>query len=202
LASKVGGDTFVNVDYFSRPDKWKRTSHREADGGETLLFVLNGDNLWAREPGKKVQAMPLPAPNMRQPATISLLDNLRGLRESKDSLVVGPPEEAAGRSLVPLTVLSNGRPWSTTYFDRSTNLIVKEKKYYVPDTRDPPESWTTRGPVESETTYGDYKSFEGVTLPTHMVASQAGKTVFDVSVLKVEFPPKFDPHTFDKPRDE
>ncbi len=53
-----------------------------------------------------------------------------------------------------------------------------------------------------ETTYGDYKSFDGVILPTRMVSSQAGKTVLEVSVLEVEFPSKFDAHVFDKPKDE
>jgi hypothetical protein len=139
---------------------------------------------------------------MRKPSIVAVLDELTGLRESNENVVVGPPEETAGRSLISLTVLSGGHPRSTTYFDRSTNLIVKVAKYYLPAMRDPPETWKRRGPVEAETTYGDYKSFEGVMLPTHMVASQAGKAVFDVSVLQVEFPPELDAHTFDKPQDE
>jgi len=53
-----------------------------------------------------------------------------------------------------------------------------------------------------ETTYNDYKSFEGVMLPTHFVVSQGGMTALDVSVLKVEFPSKPDARMFDKPKDE
>ena len=64
----------------------------------------------------------------------------------------------------------------------------------------PPETWKERS-VVMQTTYGDYKTFEGVTLPTRMVASQAGKVVFDVTVLHVEFPPRFDADVFAKPKD-
>jgi len=199
---EMGGDTFVMEDCFLYPDKWRRTVRRESDGTETALFVVNVDNHWAKSPGKKVQAMPLPAPNMRKPAILATLDQLMGLRESKESMTVGPPEEIAGCSVIPLTILSGGRPQSTSYFDCSTNLIVKEAKYYLPGMHEPPETWKDRGPVATETTYGDYKSFEGVILPTRMVVSQAGKTVLDTSVLRVEFPSEFDARLFDKPLDE
>ena len=113
-----------------------------------------------------------------------------------------PRKKLAGKTLIPLSVMVSGHPRSTTYFDRSTNLIAKEIKYLLPRVQDPPETWKTRGPAEMETTYGDYKSFDGVILPTRMVSSQAGKTVLEVSVLEVEFPSKFDAHVFDKPKDE
>jgi hypothetical protein len=117
-------------------------------------------------------------------------------------MIVEPSEQFAGRRVIPLTVLSDGRPQSITYFDRSTHLVVKEAKYYLPGMLDPPETWIDRGPVAAQTTYGEYESFEGVMLPTRIVLSQEGKTVFDVSVLRVEFPSKFDTRLFDKPEDE
>ena len=167
-----------------------------------MLFVLNGDKHWARLPGKKVQEVPLPPLNMRKPAIIATLDQLTGLRESNEEIVIGVEEEVGGQALIPLTVMTKGHGSSTTYFDHSTNLIARETKNYLPDMNAPPETWKKGGPAESETTYGDYKDFEGVTLPTHMVVSQAGKTILDVSVLQVEFPSEFDAHVFDKPQDE
>ena len=133
---------------------------------------------------------------------LATLDRFVGFRESNESMTLGPSEEIAGRSVISLTIDWGGRPASTTYFDRSTNLVVKEAKYYLPGMRDPPETWKEGAPVETETTYADYKSFEGVMLPTHMVMSQAGKTVLDVSVLEVEFPAEFDAGLFDKPQNE
>ena len=127
--------------------------------------------------GKKVQKMPLPPVNMRKPAILATLDQLVGLRESKDQeIVIGTVEEVAGKTLIPLTIMASGHPRSTTFLDRSTSLIAKETKYFLPRLQDPPETWKKRGPAETETTYGDYKSFEGVILPTRMVMSQAGKT--------------------------
>ncbi len=133
---------------------------------------------------------------------LATLDQLTGLRESKQEMHIGRKEEVAGETLIPLTIVVNGHPQSTTYFARSTGLIAKEVKFYLPGMHDVPETWKKRGPVEAETTYGGYKSFEGVTLPTHIVVSQEGKSVFDASVLSVEFPPKFDASVFEKPQSE
>jgi hypothetical protein len=197
----MGDDTFLIEDGFCYPDKWRRTMRRGSDGADYMLFVLNGDSLWTKSSDKKVQAMPSPAPNMRKPAIINMLDNIAELRESKREIVAGPDEEEAGQTLIPLTTMARGRPRMTTYFDRSTGLMVKEVKYYLPDVNAPPETWKKKGPVETETTYGDYKSFEGVMLPTHMVMSQGGKIVLDVTVLQVEFPSTLDASLFDKPQD-
>ena len=139
---------------------------------------------------------------MRMPAIIATLYILAAVRESTEGIVAGGDEEIAGRTLIPITAMVNGYPQSTTYFDRSTALIAKTTKYYVPDVRELPKSLKNDASVETETEYSDYKDFEGVTLPTRMVVSQAGKTLFDVSVLQVEFPSKFDTHLFDKPQDE
>jgi hypothetical protein len=198
----MGGDTTLIEDCFCYPDKWRRTVHRSSDDKEVMLFVLNGENYWARTGGKKVQAMPLPPMNARKPAILITIDNLAALRESKDQIIIGAEEEVAGKTLIPLTTMVSGHPRSTTYFDRSTSLIAKETKCSLPRVQDPPETWKKRGPAEMETTYGDYRSFEGVMLPTRMVMSQAGKTVLEVSVLEVEFPSKFDAHVFEKPENE
>ncbi len=198
----MGGDTAIVEDCFRYPDQWRRTVRCGSDGAESMVFVLNGNSNWARSSGKKVRAMPLPPPNMRTPAILDTLGRLAALRESKEDMVIGPREEITGQTLIPLTIMVGGRPLSTTYFDRSTNLVVNEAKYDLPAVRDPPEAWKKHGSMETETTYGDYKSFDGVMVPTHMVASQAGKAVLDVSVLRVEFSPKSDASTFDRPRDE
>jgi len=191
----------VIEDCFCYPDKWRRTVRRDSNNKESMLFVVNGDKHWARSAGKKVQEMPLPRANMRKPAILAILDQLAGLQESQQEIVVGAEEKVAGKILIPLTVTAGHRQ-STTYFDRATGLIAKEIKNYLPDVHSPPETWKNERRVESETTYGDYKDFDGVTLPTRMVVSQAGKAVLDISVVQVEFPATFDAHAFDKPEDE
>ena len=202
LTSKLGYDTTIIEDCFCDPDKWRRSTRRISDGKEVLLFVLNGDHYWAREIGKKVREMPLPPVNTRKPAMLVTLDNLVGLRQSNAEITIGAEEEVAGKTMIPLIIMASGHPRSATYLDRSTSLIAKETKYFLPRMQDPPETWKQRGPAEMETTYSDYKSFEGVVLPTHMVSSQAGKTLFEVSLLEVEFPLKFEADVFDKPKDE
>ena len=196
-----GHGAFLIEDCFCYPGKWRRIVRRESDGKETYGFVLNADHLWSRVPGRKVESMPLPPPNARMPAELAALEQLTQLRDSKSSAVVGPAEESAGRTLVPLTLLSGGRPQSTTYFDDSTNLIVKVKKLLL-DVSGSPQSLRTPKTTTTETTYADYKNFEGVVVPTHMVMSQAGKKILNASILKVEFPSKFDAKTFEKPQDE
>ena len=100
--------------------------------------------------------------NARKPAILITIDHLAALRESKDQIIIGAEKEVAGKTLIPLTTMVSGHPRSTTYFDRSTSLIAKETKCSLPRVQDPPETWKKRGPVEMETTYGDYKSFERV----------------------------------------
>jgi len=198
-----GEDTVLVEECYSHPDRWRRAIRGDSDGLEMMLFVVNADNHWLKSPGKQVQAMPLPPPNMRKPSLLATLDRLMGLRELNESVTVGPAEEIAGRSVIPLTIDWGGRPASTTYLDRSTNLIVKEVKYFLPGMRDPPETWKDKGgSVETVTTYADHKSFEGVMLPTRMVVSQGGKTVLNASVLEVEFSSEFDAGLFAKPQDE
>jgi hypothetical protein len=199
---EAGSNTASIEDCFCYPDKWRRTVRPGPNGAEYMLFVVTGNHHWAKPAGKKVQEMPLPPLNMRKPALLATLDQLTGLRESKEETIIEAEEEVAGRTLVPLTILASGQPRSTTYFDRSTNLIAKETKYYLPDVLAQPETWKKRGPVETETEYDNYKNFDGVMVPTRVVVSQAGKTVFDACVLDVEFPAKFDAHLFDKPEDE
>ncbi|MBN1911092.1 MAG: hypothetical protein JW818_15200 [Pirellulales bacterium] len=195
----VGVDNTVIIeDCFCYPDKWRRTARQSVDGAEMMLSVLNGNSHWARIAGKKVQELPLPQVDMRKPAILLTLDRLASLLESQQEIVVGADKQIAGKTLIPLT-LTTGQCQSTTYFDRATGLIAIDTKNIVPNMHSSPETWKKEGPVESETMYGDYKNFEGVMLPTRMIVSQAGKTVLDMSILQVEFPSKFDAHTFDKP---
>jgi hypothetical protein len=201
IASEAWTNAIIE-DSFSYPDKWRRVVRSESDGKEVLLSVLNAGDLWARFPGKRVQTMPLPGANMRKPAVIATLDQLTALRESKEVIVVGRVRKADGHELVPLTVESDGQDQSTTYFDCSTHLIEKVEKHYLPDVTGPRESISAARLASTETTYGDYKSFEGVVLPTRMKVSQAGKTILDMSILKVEFPTTFDADTFQKPKDK
>lgn len=200
--SETEPNTGVIEDSFSHPDKWRRVVRRESDGKETMLFVINGDNYWTRIPGKNVQRMLNPGSKMRKPAMLSTLDRLVCLRDSNEEFVVGLKEKIGEDTLVPLSIMVNGHSRSITYFSQSTGLIAYELKYYLPDMYASPDTWVKNGPAKGKTTYSDYKSFDGVVLPTHMNVSQHGKTVFDVSIIQVEFPSKFDVHTFEKPRDK
>ena len=201
----VASEAWTNAiieDSFSYPDKWRRVVRSESDGKEVLLSVLNAGNLWARFPGKGVQSMPLPPAAMRKPAAIGALDQFTALRKSREGIVVGRTKRVDDHELVSLTVESGGHAESTTYFDSSTHLVEKVEKYYLPDVSVPRESLSAARLASTETVYADYKSFEGVVLATHMVASQAGKNILDVSILKVEFPTTFDADTFEKPKDK
>lgn len=180
----MGYNAVVTEDCYSHPAKLRRTVQRESDGSQILLSVVNGDRMWLVSAGGPPMSRSCD-PDIACPAVISGVKRLMQLRDSGQALRLEAPEEYEGRKVVPLTILSDGIPASTTYVDESTGLPVREVKQTI-DASDPPESFKRTALVE--TVYTDYENFNGAVLPTVMQVFQAGTLMMEVKVLKVEFP--------------
>lgn len=50
--------------------------------------------------------------------------------------------------------------------------------------------------------YGEYKSFDGVVLPTLLRTSQGEQLMFEARILEVDFPANFAPELFDPLKDK
>jgi hypothetical protein len=113
---------------------------------------------------------------------------------------LGPTEKLAGREVIPLTISWNGRPHTTSYCDAATHLVVKDVKHRGMDVSNIPDSLKKVAAIE--TSYSDFKDFEGAVLATRITASQNGKQIFTAALVDVEFHKSFEPRLFEKPPDE
>jgi len=187
LIDETGTNTVLTEDCFQYPGRLRRTVRRASDNEEMMLFVMNGEDGWMRHASGPVKSMP--SRSAGRPAFLATLDQLVQARASDQPRRVEPPEQIDGRELIGVTALSDGHPLSTSYFDTATHLIVRETKYYLPNTQALREGATQA--VLTETSYREHKQFDGVTLPTRIVASQGGKPVFDCVILDVTFVSEF-----------
>ena len=190
-----GDDTVIIEDYFSYPDRCRRTVRRESDGEQVLFCVVNGDRMWIKPLEKDAVTLPCD-PDVALPAVIGGLDRLLGIRQSNQTITLGDSERSDDGELVPLTIWEKGQHVSTLVFDSSNHLVVKVVKY-VPDASDPPASLERT--VLTETTYNEYKSIGGVILPTRIVVFQRGRKAFETTIQDVEFPSELDSQMFDIP---
>ena len=190
----------ITEDHFCYPDKLRRTVRRESDGMVVLLSVVNGDTMWYGSPGKKRKAKEVNGQKIARPSLIAMIDNLMFVRDSVDPAIVHAPRLVDGDKQIAITVSSDARMSSTTYFDASTYLVLKETKDYLPDMTG--AKIDLKRKAVSETIYSRYKDFDGVILPTHIVASQGGKKVFEINILDVQFLKEIDLMLFEKPWDD
>jgi zinc protease len=75
------------------------------------------------------------------------------------------------------------------YVDPKTGHILRERY----------SSIGRSGPIEGETDLSDWKSFEGVTLPSKLVNKQNGKESSTVTFTEIHMNPQVDPKMFEKP---
>jgi hypothetical protein len=107
------------------------------------------------------------------------------------SLRLAPLPEAKvnGEPAAGVKVSSKGRPDVKLYFDKKSHLLVKAERQAA-------EAGET---ALHEETYGGYKEFDGLKLPTKVMRSVGGKKVSDTTEAGYKFPDKVEEGTFAKP---
>ena len=104
------------------------------------------------------------------------------LTELKEVSINGQPARG-------VKVDARGRPTVQLYFDKANGLPVKG----VFSIRE------NSGDVTREMLFSDFKEFEGLRLPTKLVASQFGRKIEEWTVDRYRFPDKIEPAVFAKP---
>jgi hypothetical protein len=196
---ELGEDTVIIEDYFSFPDKLKRTLYLASNKQEVMLFVVDGEVIWIRAKNKKVEKIPVVQKDAQMPALISTIYRIKSLLESNQAIALKQDNDE-NETLGLLVLSSVQNMWrSTTYFDKKTYLVVKDVKDQFLDLNNPPDSLTQH--AVAVTRCEEYKHFDGVVLPTIISSTQGGKTMVKVTIKSVEFRESFPADFFNKPED-
>jgi hypothetical protein len=197
--SEDGTNSLLMEDCYQYPDKLRRTVTRISDGKEMLLSVVNGKNMWARVPNKKVTLFPIKEPYVALPPIIDRVYWLMNLKNRQSDLSLDNLDNNENHQAESIIISSDGHPISKIYFDLKTHYVIKDIKYGLPDFGKLSESLNKI--VLTVANFSEHKNFDGVILPTRLVVTQDNENLFDVTLQKVEFPNNFDEHLFDKPEE-
>ena len=155
------------------------------------MQVLDGDKGWVRIMGKTREITGV---------TLTELpgDFVRCWRREPDTLLEGRSytlttlagRKVGGRTAAGVRVASKGHPDIDLFFDKESGLLVASRR----------QSLNAEGrDVTLETTYQDYKDFEGIKVATSLVLSHDGEKVMEGKVRDIRFLEKLEKKDFMKP---
>ena len=166
-----------------------------------MLFVavVNRRNTWIRQPGKAIVSPSKAAEqDSAWPPLFQRLHCLLRSNENPDeSLVSGEMEIIDGRPADCIVTMRAGHATDKMCFDTHTHHLRRLVKYRVPDFSDPPKSLERF--VTIEATFDDFKTFDGVVVPSRTVVTQDQRRLYEETVTAIEFFKSLDDRLFKSP---
>jgi hypothetical protein len=111
------------------------------------------------------------------------------LKDKAFELTTLPDTTVDNRPAAGLKVSSKGHEDIKLYFDRDRGLLVKAER----------KGKEVGLPVDKAYQFSDYKTFDGVQLPTKYVEFTNGKKFLEVTSITYQFPTRVEESTFAKP---
>ncbi len=169
------------------PDRWRIAL--EINKQVRFSIAVTGDKGWEALGGKVEDVGPERLKELREAMYVLWLETLLPLRKDGFDLAPLPEAKVDGQPAVGVQASSKDHPDVKLYFDKTTHLPVKVE-------------WSAREaglPHAKEVLLGDYKEFDGVKMPTHLIEMTDGKKVSELTSASYKFPSKADDAAFTKP---
>jgi hypothetical protein len=173
-------------------DRYRFTFEGEFGGNKiSSVAVLNGEKVWRTFAGNKMELDKEAAANERRntymqiiPATILPLKGKTFKVESADDEKVGDKPAAVLKVTGP-----EGKDF-TLFFDKESGLPIKLRAVVLGFQGDE---------YTQESTYADYKDFNGIKHPTKIEISRDGQPFLKQEITEFKILEKVDPKSFDEP---
>jgi hypothetical protein len=180
------GTAFTSKVIRGLPDRVRLTIDT---GGNKIVFVLNGERGWQSDGGPAAEIAAGRLAEMREEAYVDWVATLVPLTKSGFTLSSLPKTKVGGAAAVGIKVVRKGQPELRLYFLESSGLLVKIEH----------EGKLAGLKVDKESLFSDYKSFDGLKLPTKRTELVNGKKLTEFTSGDISFPKRLDAKTFAKP---
>jgi photosynthetic reaction center cytochrome c subunit len=145
--------------------------------------VLDGQNGWFRSPSGPVHDMPqADIEGAKLDADLQFPVNLKKIFQQ---FKIIRTEKVGDHDAVLLFAMSSSGPPLELYFDRQTGLLLRHLRF----------GSSPLGLNPTQIDYGDYKTFDGVQVPLHLVITRPNRTL-DIHLLQVRQNVPVDEATF------
>lgn len=188
----VGTNTPATRDgQWALPDKLRWTLEFKAgEQKQIVVMVLNGPKGWRTLSGSPAAELTIPEYDaIREETYVRWVTTLVPLAQKEFALSAAPDVQVNGQPAAGVKVARKDRPDVLLYFDKSKHYLVKAAF----------KGSEAGQMLTKETTFADFKTFEGVQLPTKLTDLINGRTAGDWVVQTYTFPAKVDPALFNKP---
>jgi len=151
------------------PSRQAMTVHLLAGDSSTVFDSQNG---WLRSPAGPVKDMPqADIEGAKLDADLQFPINVK---KSFHELKVIRTEKVSEHDAILLFATSSSGPPLELYFDRQTGLLLRQLRF----------GSSPLGLNPTQIDYGDYKTFDGVQVPLHLVITRPNRTL-DIHLLQV-----------------
>jgi len=175
------------------PNKTKVSLELEAMGQELkFVAVADGKQGWRRINDDVVEMSEEQLAEQKHSSFHGYVSSLAGLLLDKD-ITLKPLGESKidGRTVVGIKASKPGHRDISLYFDKETGLLTRSVTKVKDVDRDVE--------FEQETTYGNYKEFEGVKHATKQLMKRDGEPFLEMEVVELKPAVKLDDAVFSKP---
>jgi hypothetical protein len=179
--------TYAFEQTFSLPDKVRNVA--TAEGKPPIIVALNGDSAWMSTGGPAVDGGKDYQQELSEEAYVVWLSTLAPLAKSGFDLSLLPEIKVNDKPAVGVKAARKGRPEVSLYFDKASGLLVKVDR----------KAREAGLPVQKEYYYSDFKTFDGLTLPTRETVWIEGKKFNEASKVTWKFLKSVSDDTFRKP---
>jgi zinc protease len=165
------------------PDRWRISLN--LDKKIQLTMAVSGGKGWEAQGGTVNDMGAERLKELREEMYVLWLETLTPLR--KDGIDLAPIKD--GGKTVGVKASSKGHTDVSLTFDPDTHLLAKVE--YVAE--------QAGLKINKQELLSDYKEFDGVKLPTHLVETLGGKKLMELTSATYKFPSKPDDAAFAKP---
>ena len=173
------------------PDHSRWTLEGVQEGQKVrFIAVCRGDKAWRSVQGKATEATKDDLQVLQDELYVLWIANLTPLKTEKGfSFFTLPDSKVNDREASTILVSRQGRGDLRLSFDKASGLLVRIER----------KAKQTGFPVDKEYLYTDYRTVDGVKLPSKYVEQVNGKKVVDVATMSYQFLPRIDDSVFEKP---
>jgi hypothetical protein len=166
---------------------------RFGDNDFKAISVINGDKGWAKFGDMDIEMDEARIKDEKRRIYLAMIPSLILHAKEKGFKVESAAEEKVGDKPAAVVKITgpDGKDFKL-YFDKESGLPVKQVAT-VPD-------FGGQGEFTQETTYSDYKDFDGIKRATKMTATRDGEKMITSELVEFKILDKVEPDTFTQPK--
>jgi hypothetical protein len=183
---------FTDETIVQLPNRWRWTFEGGPAQGEKTRYTMtyNGDKAWQKAAEATTEAPKERLQEIREQVYCLWIATLVPFKTEKGfTFIVLADRKVNGQDAAAILVLRQGQNDLTLCFDKTSGLLVNIQR----------KAKEAGIPTDKEYFYSDYRSVNGVRLPTKYIEHSNGKKVVDVSSISYQFLSHVDASLFGKP---